>query len=722
MTEILPSPEEIIQAAKEQKTPWKYAIVVVVFGIIIVGLLLISRFNNNDYVRDVQSWKEKLNLIAENRKEDVSRFVSGNFSELRTLADNPSLKLYLTELQMIPQTGNKDSGNSELSQKSYLRNLLIFTAQRAGFVGINSIDSIPANVVTDSKSGIAIVDDDNQIVVSTQIINSSVTKVLEHAKKQEPGTEGLIELQKDSDGALYMGFSVPIYSIQGEHNAAGQIGRIVAIKTIGDNLFGLLKQPGATEKTLETLLLRMVEDTKDKMEYISPLLDGSEALVKKVQLNPKENAEAYITSGKDNFSSELGDYREQAVLATSRDISGTNWKLIVKVDKDEAFSDSGAHRAALVTSFTLIIAVIVLIIIAMWWYAYSRHALMASSYFKKVAIQAQAQENLLRLVTDYQPEAIYILDANQRYWFANKKVAEESGMSLESIDGKTVSDVQGAIHSERISEKCSTVIKSGIPAYEVHKKNSNGNELVIRSGYVPIKEIPVSNLPPKTSGVLIVEQDVSEVYYERERRLSTQKQLVQTLLNLVDKRDPFAANHSLLVSKISYQIASDMELDSVTVEATRTAASLMNIGKIVVPTELLTKTGQLNEEEKNIIRHSMDTASSLLEKVSFDGPVAEILKQWQERWNGAGPLGLKGEKILMPARIIAVANSFIGMISPRSWRDAMSIEAANKFLLDNSGNYFDQRVVITLIHYVDNQDGRKFINSILQDNKSKKTA
>ncbi len=123
-----------------------------------------------------------------------------------------------------------------------------------------------------------------------------------------------------------------------------------------------------------------------------------------------------------------------------------------------------------------------------------------------------------------------------------------------------------------------------------------------------------------------------------------------------------------------------------------------------------------------MIRHSLDAAAALLENVTFDGPVVETLKEWQERWNGAGPLGLKGENILLPARIIAVANAFIGMISPRSWRDAMSIEAANKFLLDNSGNYFDQKVVIALIHYVENQNGREWINIILKDNKSKRTA
>ncbi len=714
MVKLLPASDDFEEVTKIQRTPWMYGIVILVFGIIIGGLIFISRFNENDYQRDVQLWKGKLNLIAEGRKVDVTHFISGNFSELRTLADNPSLKLYLTELQNVPKEAvSGDDG--EPAQKSYLRNLLVFTAQRAGFMGVSGTDAIPANIPTESKSGLMVLGADNQLVVGTPMVNSSVNIILENAKKQVAGSEGLIDMQKDSDGTIFMGFSVPVYSIQGDHNAEGQIGKIIAIKIIDDNLFGLLKQPGSTEKTLESILVRPTGPAKEKMEYISPLLDGSAPLGKQFDINQPDSAEAFINRDTNNFSSELKDYRGQQVLATSRDISGTNWKLITKVDTSEAFAESGARRAGLVTTFTLVIAVIVLIIIAMWWYSYSRHALMASSYFKLAATKARAQENLLRLVTDYQPESIYIVDSEQTYWFANQKVSETAGMNPTSVIGKNIADIQGTANAQRIGEQCQLVLDSGKPSYNIHHENEGEEEKIIRSGYIPLQEIPVSSLPPQTPGVLVVEQDISEVYHERERRLSTQKQLVETLVHLVDKRDPFAANHSLLVSQIANQIASDMELDSVTVETTRTAASLMNIGKIVVPTELLTKTEQLSDEEKTIIRNSMDAAAELLSKVSFDGPVSETLKEWQERWNGSGPLGLKGDNILITARIIAVANAFIGMISPRSWRNAMSIEAANKFLLDNSGSYFDQRVVVALIHYVDNQSGRDWIKNIIKN-------
>ncbi len=717
MSRILPESEEFAEATKIQNSPWLYALVLLVFGIIVGGMVFISSFNKKDYERDVQIWKEKLNLVAESRKVDVAKFISGNFAELRTLADNPSLKLYLTELQMLPQAtdGATPAEQPEASQKTYLRNLLTFTAQRAGFTASSAVDNIPANIPSENKGGLLVLGNDNKLVVGTAMESNAMGRLLEYAQTQKAGEEGLIDIQKDASGVLYMGFSVPIYSLQGERNAQGQIGKIVALKVIDDNLFSLLKQPGATEKTLEVLLLRSAGAGGEKIEYISPIRDGSAVLSKSFDKSKNDLAEIYVLSGITNFSSELRDYRGQEVVATSRPIEGTNWKLVAKIDKQEAFAESGAHRAALVTSFTLVIAVVVLIIITMWWYSYSRHALMASSYFKKVAAKSQAQEKLLRLVTDYQPEEIYIVDKNQTYQFANHKVAKLANMLLDSIIGKKVADVRGASRAEQVLEQCEAALSSWQPVYHVHREHDGDNEKIIRSGYIPIEEIPVSSLPEKTSGVLVVEQDVSEVYHERERRLSTQKQLVQALLGLVDKRDPFAANHSLLVSQIAYQIARDMGLDNVMVETTKTAASLMNIGKIVVPAELLTKTGQLTEEEKQIVRTSMDTAADLLATIPFDGPVVATLKQWQEKWDGSGVMSLKEDNILISARIIAVANAFIGMISPRSWRSAMTIEAANKFLLEQSGSFFDQRVVVALIHYVENQSGREWINNILKD-------
>ncbi len=691
----------------ESYAPRLYGIVALIAAIVLVGLWLVGRFTAVDLARDMQSWQEKLNLIAESRTSDVGRWVQGNIKELQSLADNPSLQLYMTELQMKKKT---ESGN-EPAQTSYLRNLLLFTAQRGGFGNGRDTPSIPADLPPESKSGLAILDSNNQLIVSTPMQPAARDMLLDYAKQPAGAQPSLIDIRKDSDGTPIIGFIVPVFSIQGDHSANGQIGRIIGIKAIGDNLFGLLKYPGTTEKTLESILVRISDG---KLEYLSPLLDGTAALSKQAPLAPAKSAEAALTQTIGNFSADKKDYRDQKVLATSRAIAGTPWTLVVKIDKDEALAQSEERRAGMVVFFFLIIAAIVLIIVAVWWHAHSRRSLMLSTHFRALAAQAEAQERLLRLVADHQPEPIYIIDAQHIFRFANRQAAQDAAMSEASLPGKTLAAVRGYARAAYVAQQCGKARQDGGIIYDVQRLQQKGEEKIIRSAYVPLDHIPVAELPEPTPGVLVVEQDISEVVHEREQRLETHRQIVQMLIWMVDKRDPFAANHSLLVSQIAHAVALGMGLDEVTADTARTAASLMNIGKIVVPTELLTKTKSLSEEEKRTIHESMNAAADLLEGIRFDGPVAESIRQWQEKWDGTGPLGLKGEAILISARIIAVVNAFVGMISPRSWRTAISIDAANKFLLDQAGTHFDRRVVITLINYLENQTGRAWLQTVLE--------
>ncbi len=699
--------------------PRLYGIGILVVGIIAAGIYFVGCFNNADLQRDMQTWQEKLNLVAESRTAQVTGWVSDNFKEMRALADNPSLQLYITELQMAKAADAKapkpPESSGEVSQKTYLRNLLLFTAQRAGFsVQAPATASIPANIDKGNKSGLAIIDNNNNVVISTVITPATRDIMLDHVKQSAAGQEGLIDIRKNKDGAAYIGFVVPVFSLQGDRTAASQIGRLVGIRMLDNTFFNLLKHPGVTEKTLETVLLRA---NGDKVEYLSPLQDGSMPLDKILPLDANKLDAAKLMQSDGSFVSELKDYRDKTVLATSRQIAGTPWTLEVKIDRGEAMAASNQRRTSLGAFFFMIIMFIVLMVVAVWWWAHSKRSLALSNYFKKLASKSQAQEQLLGLVANHQPEPIYIVDGKHAVQFANARAASDVNMSAESITGKSLRDIRGAALADQIIEQCDLVMKSGQVAYHVERVEQNAKEKVIRSLYVPLDHIPLVTLPEKTPGVLIVEQDLSEIVHEREQRLSTQRQLIETLVTLVDKRDPFAANHSQLVSQVAYEIAVEMELDNVTVDTTRIAGTLMNIGKIVVPTELLTKTGALSQEEKRVIHDSITAAADLLKGISFDGPVAETLRQWQEKWDGTGPLGLKGEAILVSARIIAVANAFIGMISPRSWRTAIPIESANKFLLEQVDVHFDRRVVVAMINFVENHSGRAWINKILEGHK-----
>jgi len=686
--------------------PRFYSIALIIAVIVLSGFWLVARFNSTDLARDMRIWQEKLNLIAESRTSEIENWVSGHFKNLRSLGNNPSLQLYLSE---VSGGTSSDSG-----QKGYLRNLILFTADQTGF-GPSLTQSVNANLPSENKNALAILNANGQIVVSTAMPPALADLITQKSLLQPKGEEYLIDVQKAEDGTPYIGFVVPVFSIQGDRNAASQIGKVVGIKALDENFFALLKHPGVTEKTLESILVRR---TDNKLDYLTPLQDATGALDKQVDIEQESSAEAALTTTIGDFLSNKKDYRNATVLATSRSVPGTPWALVVKIDRQEALAESTERRLGMVLLFILIIAIVASILATVWWYAHSKRAMMMSRHFRKLAAQTYAQEQLLRLVTDHQPEPTYIIDTNHTYQFANRKAADEAQMAAGSIQGKAVSDVRGTSRASYIEAKCEMAMESNSVIYDVAREPGDKRERVIRSAFVPLAHIPVASLPKHTPGVLVVEQDITEIVHERERRLNSQNHLIQTLLKLVDKRDPFAANHSMLVSKLAHQIAIDMQLPPALAETTRISGSLMNVGKILVPSELLTKTSQLSTAEKQALQDSIHAAAKLLENVDFDGPVAETLRQWQEKWDGTGPLSLRGEHILISARIIAVANAFIGMISPRSWRTAIPIESATKFLIDQSDTQFDRKVVIALMNYVENKNGRAWLEKILSEKRA----
>lgn len=684
--------------------PKLYGIAIIVAAITLLGLWMVTRYVSLDIARDMRTWQEKLNLIAESRAADLSKYVSDHFKELHTLSDNPSLQLYLTELQMM-----EGKPSEPPAQLEYLRNLLIFTAQRGGYMPETNPNAIPANIESDAKSGLAVLNNQNEIIVSTSMPQRVKDMIL--ASAQGAGIDDkLIDITRDEAGILSMGYVVPVFSIQGEHNQESLIGKIVAIQLVDDKLFGLLKHPGVTERTLEAMLVRPRDNN---IEFLTPLSDKTEALTKQISRDAGRFVEASLLNTVGNFISDMRDYAKKKVFATSRAIAGTPWVMIVKVEEGEALRASTQNRNSMIALFVLILSLFVLAIITMWWHASSRRSLMLSYHYRSLAAQAQAQEKLLRLVSDNQPEPIFILDHEGHYQFANKPATDLAGMSPENIIGKHVKDVRGTARALHIMQYCEESLDTGHVEYHTFTSEEGAITHTLRAVYIPVAHIPVAHLPQPTPGVLVVEQDITEVVSEREKRLQINQDLLNTLVTLVDRRDPFAANHSLVVSGLAERIAVQMGLDEVLVETTRIAAMLMNIGKIVVSTKLLTKTDMLTDEERGIIRDSMLDAAELVKPIHFDGPVYETLCQWQEKWDGSGSMKLKAENILISARILAVANTFIGMISPRSWRTAMSREDAIQFLMNNCATLFDRRVVVALVHFLENKHGETWLADIM---------
>ena len=308
------------------------------------------------------------------------------------------------------------------------------------------------------------------------------------------------------------------------------------------------------------------------------------------------------------------------------------------------------------------------------------------------------------MVTDGQPTAIAAIDGENRYTFANKQAARDAGIAAEDMIGKDLASVMGPARARVFDELNHQALQTQRRVVETQAYEEAGHTRVVKSDHIPL--LPDAEHP--TGGVLMILEDVSDLFAERARRERTQHQLVSTLVAIIDRRDPFSAHHSARVAEVARAIAGEMLMQPVEIETAEIAASLMNLGKMAVPSEILTKSSGLKDEEIKLIRDSILAAADLLEGVEFDGPVVRTLRQLQENWDGSGePLGLREDQILPTAQVVAVANAFVGMVSARAYRPGLDFDTAARNLIDQAGKRFGRRPVAALINILDNRNGRQ---------------
>ncbi len=183
--------------------------------------------------------------------------------------------------------------------------------------------------------------------------------------------------------------------------------------------------------------------------------------------------------------------------------------------------------------------------------------------------------------------------------------------------------------------------------------------------------------------------------------------VVASVSKALEARDPYTAGHQQRVAEISIAIAEKMGLDSDQVEGIRLGATVHDIGKLSVPTELLVKPTRLNELEYSLIRNHALGGLEIMEGTDFPWPITDIISQHHERLDGSGyPYGLKGDEICLEARIVAVADVFEAMSAHRPYRPALGPDRAIEELRSNRGKFYCPEAVDALLSLLDEDKDR----------------
>jgi PAS domain S-box-containing protein len=241
-------------------------------------------------------------------------------------------------------------------------------------------------------------------------------------------------------------------------------------------------------------------------------------------------------------------------------------------------------------------------------------------------------------------------------------------------------------------------IRSGVKRleYEVEKHRNDGT-------VIPCVVTAKPYIGPDGEFLGIVEdlKDISrlkqaqqELQDSFDRMRKTMGGIIQAMSLTIEQRDPYTAGHQRRVAKLSRAIARQMGFSWEQIQGIRMAAAIHDLGKIHVPTELLSRPGKLTENELGIIQAHPRIGYEILKGIEFSWPIAQTVYQHHERLDGSGyPRGLSGEDILMEARIIAVADVVEAMASFRPYRVPPGIDAALEEIVRKKGILYDPLVV-----------------------------
>ncbi|MFH1594826.1 MAG: HD domain-containing phosphohydrolase, partial [Pseudomonadota bacterium] len=295
------------------------------------------------------------------------------------------------------------------------------------------------------------------------------------------------------------------------------------------------------------------------------------------------------------------------------------------------------------------------------------------------------------------PSPVYYKDAAGRYLGCNRAFEEFWGKRREEVIGKDVYEMGPKEIADKYAEMDQELFEGpGSQMYEWQVQAADGSKKE-----VIFHKASFLDAGGKVGGLIGVILDITErkraeeslaAGYEKLKR--SWSGIIKALSKTVETRDPYTAGHQQRVAHLAGAISQEMGLSQEQCGGMQVLGLLHDIGKMVVPAEILSKPGKLSEMEINLIKAHPQVGYDILGDLEFHWPIARAVLQHHERLDGSGyPQGLTGPDIILCARILAVADVVEAMASHRPYRPALGIDQALEEISRNRGTLYDPDVV-----------------------------
>ncbi|MGC1816338.1 MAG: PAS domain S-box protein [Casimicrobiaceae bacterium] len=317
--------------------------------------------------------------------------------------------------------------------------------------------------------------------------------------------------------------------------------------------------------------------------------------------------------------------------------------------------------------------------------------------YKRTESALLESEGRFRAMIEQSISGTCVIDAQYRLVYVNPRLVAILGYeSPASLVGRPLLDSVAPEDHAMVAEELRRRIQGETDGahYSFHAIRKDGSRAMLGAQGTPGsyagKRVVIATIHDVT--------DLERAEDELQRTVAKLRRAVQSAVEVVSRigevRDPYTHGHEHRVGQFATAIAEEMGLPVDCIEGVRVAGYLHDVGKIGVPTQILSKPTRLSKTEFEIVKEHAQKSYEILKGMEFPWPIAEAAWQHHERLDGSGyPRGLKGDEIILEARILAVADTVEAMASHRPYRPGYGVDAALAEIARNRGTLFDSAVV-----------------------------
>ncbi|HQO03212.1 MAG TPA: response regulator [Spirochaetota bacterium] len=300
---------------------------------------------------------------------------------------------------------------------------------------------------------------------------------------------------------------------------------------------------------------------------------------------------------------------------------------------------------------------------------------------------AESESKFRNLFEDSR-DAIYIWKKDSGYVDFNNSMLELFGYNRDEMPGLGIHDFFP--DTDNLKKYVKSLKEQGfVKDMHLKLKKKDGSVMVCIASASVLK-----NDKGKFNGIQGIIRDISDIQDGIDRLNSAMGGIVRAMSLTVEARDPYTAGHQRKVADISIAIAGLMKLSPEQTKGLEMAALIHDLGKINVPYEILNKPGRLTSTEFEIIKSHPKIGYDIMKTIEFPWPLAKAVYQHHERIDGSGyPEGVRGDDIILEARILAVSDVVEAMASHRPYRPAIGLSVALEEIEGRRGTLYDAGVV-----------------------------